>query len=107
MPSRTPLVRSPRHRQKKFQGETSASLPLNRTTRFVLCISNADENVDLEVGTVYPVLTDPKAKKINLIRVIDESGEDYLYPAGQFVSIRLPEAGKRALLRGQRAQSTP
>ncbi len=69
-----------------------------KPTRFVLCISNEDGNVDLEVGKVYPVVPDRKATAANLIRVIDESGEDYLYPAQQFASVRLPQSAKEALL---------
>lgn len=65
--------------------------------RFVLCIRN-EECDDLEPGKVYQVLADEKAAREGYIRVIDESGEDYLYPAIYFVSIRVPHAAARVLL---------
>ncbi|MDE3088855.1 MAG: hypothetical protein KGJ80_05680 [Chloroflexota bacterium] len=64
--------------------------------KFVLCINNEDCE-DLEVGKVYRVLPDALATKSDLLRVIDESGEDYLYPADLFVPIELPQGAKRAL----------
>ena len=64
--------------------------------RFVICIRN-DGSEDLEVGKVYQVLTDEAAARDGYARVVDESGEDYLYPAAYFVAIVLPEAAERAL----------
>lgn len=64
--------------------------------RFVICIRNNDSE-DLEPGKVYQVLADERAAKDDYIRVIDESGEDYLYPQDFFVSIELPRAAERAL----------
>jgi hypothetical protein len=64
--------------------------------RFVICIQNADSE-DLVVGKVYQVLADEAAARDDYIRVIDESGEDYLYPAGYFVPIALPVEAERAL----------
>lgn len=53
-------------------------------TKYVLCIENRDCD-DLEKGKVYPLLPDAKAKRDGYVRVIDESGEDYLYPESHFV----------------------
>ncbi len=64
--------------------------------RFAICITDCEP--DLERRKVYQVLPDESAAKDNYIRVIDESGEDYLYPASYFVLIELPEAAKPALL---------
>ncbi len=64
--------------------------------RFVLCINNEDSD-DLEVGKVYRVLPDALAARSGFLRVIDESGEDYLYSADLFVPIELPQSAKRAL----------
>lgn len=64
---------------------------------FVLCIENADYPVSLEKGKVYRTRLDRKASAIGLIRVRDESGEEYLYPKALFASIRLPQAARRAL----------
>ena len=59
--------------------------------RFVLCIKNTGYEDDLKVRTVYQVLPDESAAASNYIRVIDETGEDYLYPADYFVPVELPE----------------
>ena len=65
--------------------------------QFVICVRN-DGNEDLEIGKVYPVLPDELAAQHDYIRVVDESGEDYLYPAVYFVSIVLPHEAERVLL---------
>ncbi|MFZ5819077.1 MAG: hypothetical protein ACOYYJ_04170 [Chloroflexota bacterium] len=62
----------------------------------VICLRNED-NDDLLVGKVYRTLPDEVAAREGYIRVIDESGEDYLYPASFFVPIELPLAAERAL----------
>jgi hypothetical protein len=64
--------------------------------RFAVCIT--DSEPDLERRKVYQVLPDESAARDDYIRVIDESGEDYLYPASYFVLIEVPEAAERALL---------
>ena len=64
--------------------------------RFVLCIRN-DECDDLERGKVYPVRPDSRAAKEGYIRVVDGSGEDYLYPGSYFVAVKLPPRAKAAL----------
>lgn len=65
-------------------------------TRFVICLRNEDSD-DLVLGKVYQVMEDEMAARDNYIRVVDESGEDYLYPANFFVSIELPRLAERAL----------
>lgn len=62
-------------------------------TRFVICIKN-DDCEDLELRKIYEVLPDEKAAEDDYIRVIDESGEDYLYPADYFYPVELPQAGQ-------------
>jgi len=64
--------------------------------RFVLCIRN-DGCDDLEPRKVYQVITDPDAAEEGYIRIIDESGEGYLYPADYFVPIELPTDAAKAL----------
>lgn len=59
--------------------------------QFVVCIKN-DDCEDLEIRKIYEVLPDEKAAEDDYIRVIDESGEDYLYPAGYFYALELPQA---------------
>jgi hypothetical protein len=65
--------------------------------RFVICIKN-EGCEDLEPRKVYRVLPDEAAAEDGHIRVIDESGEDYLYPENYFLSIELPQAAQKALL---------
>jgi len=64
--------------------------------RFVLCIRN-DGCDDLELRKVYQVIADPDASEEGYIRIIDESGEDYLYPADYFVPVELPMDAAKAL----------
>jgi hypothetical protein len=66
--------------------------------RFVICIDDGGYVDDLKVKTVYQVLPDESAARSNYIRVIDETGEDYLYPASLFVSIEVPREMEKALL---------
>ena len=66
-------------------------------TRFAICLKNKGSE-DLIVRKVYQVLPDEKAEKQGLLRVIDESGEDYLYPATYFFFVDLPQKVERALL---------
>jgi hypothetical protein len=65
-------------------------------SKFVLCIENTDCD-DLEKGKVYPLVADAKAKRDGYVRVIDESGEDYLYPESYFVSVDIPATARNAL----------
>jgi hypothetical protein len=63
--------------------------------RFAICIT--DSEPDLESRKVYQVLPDAAAAKDDYIRVVDESGEDYLYPASYFVFIEIPQPAERVL----------
>jgi hypothetical protein len=63
-------------------------------SRFVLCVRNEGAE-DLEPRKVYQVLSDRSAAREGYARVIDESGEDYLYPADYFVPVKLPVAISR------------
>lgn len=70
----------------------------NKTTRFVICINNGGYVDDLKVRTVYQLLPDESAAKSSYIRIIDETGEDYLYPEELFASIELPRELEKVLL---------
>lgn len=59
---------------------------------FAICVDNRGYEVSLEMRKLYEVLTDSDAEKHGQIRVIDESGEDYLYPATAFSRVSLPES---------------
>jgi len=63
--------------------------------RFALCIENKDCE-DLEKRKIYQVLADEEAEKEGFIRVIDESGEDYLYPRSYFIAVQLPREAQEA-----------
>jgi len=65
-------------------------------SQFAICLRN-DDSDDLEVRKVYRVLPDAKAAAEGYLRVIDESGEDYLYPAKYFVLVDVPRAAERVL----------
>jgi hypothetical protein len=66
--------------------------------QLVVCINNEDYPASLEKRKIYIALADPVAEKKGLLRVIDESGDDYLYPKSAFRPIALPSAVKRAVL---------
>jgi hypothetical protein len=68
-----------------------------RTEGFAVCLRNRGYAASLEVRKLYPVVNDPDAAANDLIRVIDESGEDYLYPALLFQKLTLPSELQRAL----------
>ena len=71
---------------------------------FALCIEDGGME-DLEARKVYQVLPDREASREGLVRVIDESGEDYMYPSGLFVPVKLPAAVVRRLRRAAGART--
>ncbi len=66
-------------------------------TRFALCINTGTAG-DLHMHTIYQVLHDEKAAEADYLRIIDESGEDYLYPASYFIVLDLPPVATEAIL---------
>lgn len=68
------------------------------TKHLVVCVDNSGYAVSLETRKIYIALRDQHAEKNGLLRVIDESGEDYLYPKGLFRPIALPQTVKKAVL---------
>ena len=71
----------------------------NSSARFVVCVKNKNYPASLEVRKIYQTIPDARATSHRLVRVIDESGEDYLYPANYFVPLELPSGVKKALVR--------
>jgi hypothetical protein len=67
--------------------------------QFVVCVKNKNYAASLELRKLYSVLPDLAAAKLGQLRVIDESGEDYLYPQEYFVPIQLPQAAEKAVRR--------
>ncbi len=70
----------------------------NAERRFVVCVRNQDYPASLELRKIYQVIPDTASAEHHLLRIIDESGEDYLYPEHYFISIDLPETVEKALL---------
>jgi hypothetical protein len=67
--------------------------------QFAVCVKNDEYPASLEVRKIYELLPDDKAAKHGLVRIIDESGEDYLYPQDFFVPIDIPEAAETVFLK--------
>ena len=65
---------------------------------FVVCLKNKGYEVSLELRKIYQALPDADAAKHRQVRVIDESGDDYLYPASYFAPIELPTPVRKAVL---------
>ncbi len=65
---------------------------------FALCIDNAEYQASLIPGKVYRIVPDPKAARDELVRIVDESGEDYLYHKSLFVFVDFPPAVKKKIL---------
>ena len=65
--------------------------------QFVVCVKNKQYGASLELRKLYQVVADDGAAKHGQLRVIDESGEDYLYPESYFATIRLPPKAQEAV----------
>ena len=81
----------------KKNSKSSGSSAKRKPESFLLCVRNDDYPTSLEVRKLYPTFADSQAQKLDLVRIVDESGSDYLYPADYFVAVRLPQSVKRAL----------
>ena len=66
--------------------------------QFALCVRNDDYAASLEPRKIYHVIPDTEAERRGLVRVVDESGEDYLYPRDFFVPVEIPEAATELFL---------
>lgn len=79
----------------------------NPTSKFVVCVKNEDYPASLELRKIYRALPDVRAAKHGLMRVIDESGEDYLYPIDYFTPIKLPIATARKMFAMRETHAKP
>ena len=68
-------------------------------SEFVVCINNSEYPASLELHKIYRVIADKEAEDEGDIRVIDESGEDYIYPSSYFVPIQVPQTVEESLLK--------
>ncbi len=73
------------------------------TKPFALCIDNTDYKASLIPGKVYRIVPDVKAAKDDLVRVVDESGEDYLYGKKHFLIVEFPPAVAKRIRALERA----
>ncbi len=73
------------------------------TKHFALCLENAGNEASLILGKLYRVVPDARAANDGLVRIIDESGEDYLFDKEHFAFVELPQAARRRMLALQRA----
>lgn len=69
-----------------------------KSARLVICLDNSGYEVSLERRKIYVAVPDARAQKLGQLRVVDESGEDYLYPEEMFVEAELPQSVRRAVL---------
>lgn len=74
-----------------------------RPTHFVVCLNNEGYQASLEVGKLYRFIPDEEAEAEGLIRVVDESGEDYAFDADRFHPVSLPAAVEKLLLAASHA----
>jgi len=66
-------------------------------SQYVICVKNTDYPASLELRKIYRILHDRRADKLGMMRVVDESGEDYLYPENYFITIKLSPGIVRAV----------
>jgi hypothetical protein len=69
-----------------------------QSAHFVVCLNNEGYKASLEVGKLYRFIPDAEAEAEGLLRVVDESGEDYAFDADRFHPVSLPAAVEKALL---------
>ncbi len=70
----------------------------NGKIQFAICLNNEGYPASLEVGKLYRVIADEEAAKENLLRVVDESGEDFAFASNRFHVVELPQTVKKTLL---------
>ena len=71
--------------------------------QFALCLENAGNEASLILGKVYRILPDARAAKDDLVRIVDESGEDYLFDKRQFAFVDFPQTVRKRILALQKA----
>lgn len=82
---------------KKKSKSSGFSVKNAAATHYVICVNNGDYPASLELRKIYRHIPDKTASRLKMLRIVDESGEDYLYPAEYFVPIRLPRTVERAV----------
>jgi len=82
-------------RSTRSNGSSISPSGRRKTVLFTVCVERGDADGDLQVARLYRRVPDKAAAEKGYVRVIDDSGEDYLYPAKYFETARLPEAAAR------------
>jgi hypothetical protein len=82
--------------EKKSRLKNTWSKPVKH--KFLLCVNNASYEASLELRKLYEKIPDKEAERHGQVRIIDESGEDYIYPADYFAPVRLLEETKNKIL---------
>ena len=72
---------------------------MSRARQLVICVDNSGYEVSLERRKIYVCIPDARAEKLGQLRVIDESGDVYLYPKGSFLKAELSQPVRRAVLK--------
>lgn len=85
--------------EKKKSKSNGSSTKKRRqaASQFAVCVKNDDYPAALELRKLYAIIPDKNADKAGLIRIVDESGEDYLYPAEYFMLVKLPRPVQKAV----------
>ena len=88
-------------------GSSAVRRGVAASRRFAVCVNNDGYEVSLECNKIYVVVPDKDAEKDDDLRIVDESGEEYLFSADRFVAIDVPPRVKKSVLQGCRAHTAP
>ncbi len=86
-------------KKSNANGTSTSRRKSQQESKFVVCVANDGYPASLELHKIYQVLPDKQAQRDGDLRIVDESGEDYLYPANWFVALKVPQAVKSSFLR--------
>jgi hypothetical protein len=95
----SPFGTKPTGSARKTTKSNASLTDMKRNPQFAVCISNKGYAASLEVRKIYRLIPDKAGAKHGLVRVVDEMGEDYLFPEEYFVSLTLPQAAEGAVLK--------
>lgn len=84
-------------KKKQKSNGSSPKKKAHGITSFAVCVRNEDYPASLELRKIYQLVPDKESATLGLVRIIDESGEDYLYPASYFLPIKLSPAVQKAV----------
>ena len=92
------MVRGAWYREERRENQALPGRIVKSAAKpFAICIDDTTYKASLILGKIYQILPDPKAAKDDLVRIVDESGEDYLYHKSHFVFVDFPAAVRKKL----------